>query len=87
MHVQIGGLHTEPDTNHVWRFVRYSLLSQVVLDAVVEVGSVAWEGRPSDDRDVFLLVKQYFYTVVFFFRRDLFSSSHIQKQANFEHMI
>ena len=75
----LSATHTEPDTNHVWRFVRYSLLPQVVPDAVVEVGNVAWEGRPSDDRGVILLAKQYLHTVDF--RRNLFSSSHIQKQA------
>lgn len=64
LQIQLSGLaatHAEPDTNHSWRFVRHSMLPQLVSDPVIECGVAAWEGCPSDGRDVILLVKQFLH--------------------------
>lgn len=64
LQIQLSGLaatQTEPDTNHSWRFVRHSLLPQLVSDPVIECGVAAWEGCPCDGRDVILLVKHFIH--------------------------
>lgn len=65
--VQLAGLaatHIEPDTNHVWRFGRRDMVPDVMTDQAIEVEVMheAWQGMPSDGRDVVLFVKQYMHT-------------------------
>ena len=63
---QMSGLaatHTEPDTNHVWRLVRSSMLVNVLPpeDLEVEVAHSSWKSLRADDSDVALLVPQYLH--------------------------
>ena len=64
---QMSGLaatHTEPDTNHVWRLVRSSMLVNVLTpeDLEVEVAHASWKSLRADDSDVVLLAQQYMHS-------------------------
>jgi hypothetical protein len=64
---QLSGLaatHTEPDTNHVWRLVRSSMLVNVLPPEAleVEVAHSSWKSLGADDSDVVLLVQQYMHS-------------------------
>jgi hypothetical protein len=56
--------HAEPDTNHVWRFLRTSMLVDVLPpeDLEVEVMHKDWKVLRADDSDVVLVVQQYMHS-------------------------
>ena len=60
----VAATHTEPDTNHMWRLVRSSMLVNVLPpeDLEVEVAHSSWKSLRADDSDVVLLVQQYLHS-------------------------
>ena len=60
----LAATRTEPDTNHVWKLVRSSMLVNVLPreDLEVEVAHSSWKSLKADDSDVVLLVQQYLHS-------------------------
>ena len=62
--IGLAAMQTEPDTNHVWRLVRSSMLVNVLPpeDLEVEVAHSSWKSLRADDSDAVLLVQQFLHS-------------------------
>ena len=65
LNVQMSGLaatHLEPDTNHVWRFIRREMMPKLMPGTEVVVTHDAWKDLPPHDKDCVLIVKKYMHS-------------------------